>query len=740
MIFPCNYIIIFMGGDIVSSSRKKIIAVVTALANGFAEKELLRGIISENMKNGYATVVFSNIYNNVYTDDKSISEQKIYDLAMSEDISGVILLCESFVEKNIRCRIASILKNKNVPIIGIGTRLDEFDGLDMELLNTNDIGDIEEITTHLIEKHGFTDIAFLSGIREIETSQLRVQGFISALEKHGIAHDSDKIYYGDFWLNSGEMLAMRYVSGEIAMPQAVICANDMMAYGMLRCFSENHINVPEQITVVSYEYSDMRMYYSPPLTSFRRNRKGLGKAAAERMHCRLSGIAPPEYIAPHGSFVFGSTCPCPQDTEHSLSELKDAERSRTYNDLCLFSSMDQQLTLCRDMDEFIHTIGDHHWMIEKKQNIYLCLYSDWYDPVSESSEALYSRSILYWGGDRTFETEQYDLQTFFEREKDAAVCYFTPVFTGSKYFGHMTLVYNIPESYDDVYRHWLKSVSIGLEFLRLKNDMRYLLSCQSVSEYKDTLTGMNNEKGFRRAFGTFIAENKNLSCLIMLHIDLFPRQFSEDEVRRKTEALLSASKAVAKMCKSSGICAHIKNSVFVCAVRTEASPEIAADLMSSVLIQEKVYMEYAGMDSYTCSAVRCDSEDIDDLMNKVTDGSVKEYSLLTEKRRNKYYSEMLDIRNMIYSSPELTFSSDSDHIFTDSINSFRRKYKSCFGTAFHQDCINARIARMKYHLAVTTDSTVDIAEKCGYIDEKYMQRQFSLNTGMTFLQYRKLFE
>ena len=43
LIFPCNYIIIFMGGDIVSSSRKKIIAVVTALANGFAEKELLRG-------------------------------------------------------------------------------------------------------------------------------------------------------------------------------------------------------------------------------------------------------------------------------------------------------------------------------------------------------------------------------------------------------------------------------------------------------------------------------------------------------------------------------------------------------------------------------------------------------------------------------------------------------------------------------------------------------------------------
>ena len=44
---------------------KPLIAVITALANGYAEKRLLHGIISENMKNGYATVVFSNIYNMV---------------------------------------------------------------------------------------------------------------------------------------------------------------------------------------------------------------------------------------------------------------------------------------------------------------------------------------------------------------------------------------------------------------------------------------------------------------------------------------------------------------------------------------------------------------------------------------------------------------------------------------------------------------------------------------------------
>ncbi len=514
-------------------ANKKIIAVITALANGYAEKELLRGIISENMKNGYATVVFSNIYNMVQKDEDIIAEQKIYDLVESDEISGIILLCESFVESGIRQNIASVLLNKNVLIIGLGTRLEEFDCLDYTLLNTSDKYDIEELTSHLIEEHNFKDIAFLTGMQEIESSRLRVEGFKSAFEKHGLIADNNKIYYGDFWLTSGEKLAERYVSGELPMPQAVICANDMMAYGMLRCFAENDVKVPEQISVVSYEYSEMRMYYYPLLTSYNRNREALGKAAAQRIYCILNDIEPPEFLSPRGNMVFGNSCPCSCDSERSLKELKNAEHRKNFNDLSLFSTMEHKLTLCRDMEEFIHIIGNFHWMIENKKNLYLCLYSDWYDTKSNKSEVMQSRSILYWGGSDSFEMDHHDIRTFFELEHDASVCYLTPVFSGQKFFGYMAMLYETPESYDDVYRHWLKSVSIGLEFLRLKNDIRYLLSCQNVSEYRDTLTGMNNEKGLKRAYQALNISDEDNLYFVMLRINLFPQQLNEEEIRKK---------------------------------------------------------------------------------------------------------------------------------------------------------------------------------------------------------------
>ncbi|MBO7395549.1 MAG: substrate-binding domain-containing protein [Ruminococcus sp.] len=716
--------------------KRPVIAVVTALANGFAEKEILGGIISENRKNGYPTVVFSNIYNIVQQNDELLCEQKIYDFVRSPDISGIILLCESFVEDHIRKRITSLLSRINAPIIGIGTRLDEFEPLDYTLLSTDDVADMEELTSHLIEAHGFRDIDILTGMQEIESSRLRVVGYLSALRAYGIAPDESRIHYGDFWFTSGEQLADRYISGELKLPQAVVCANDFMAYGMLRRFSDAGIRVPEQVTVVSYEYSDIRIYYSPALTSMRKNRRALGAAAAARLQAVLEGRTPPEFVPPRGELVFGGSCPCKGDEARSLSELRDAERRKNFIDLSLFSTMEHRLTLCRDMKEFISIISDHQWMIQDKRNIFLCLFSDWNEADPENSSIMHSVSMI--DGTEAFEADCLDLRVFFERDRDSSVCYLNPLFSGKKLFGYMALLYGSASSYDDVYRHWLKSVSIGLEFLRLKNDIRYLISCQNVSEYRDTLTGMNNKKGLRRAFQAVRIHNNRRLYFVALRIDLFPRQLNDEEIRRKTEAVIGVSKAIAKFCGNHDISGRVAEDTFVCLVQSLVEPDVVADLLGAVLLQERAYIDYAGTSSFACCAIPCESESFDSLLAQSTERINEEQRRIAAFRKNRYYADMLAVRDRIYSETEITFDSDSENSFTDRIDFFRRNYKSCFGTAFHQDCINARIAKAKYYLATTSLAITDISEKCGYVDYKYFQRQFTANTGLPALRYRNL--
>lgn len=718
------------------SLKRPIIAVITALANGFAEKELLGGIISENRKNGYNTVVFSNIYNIFEPVDDLLSEQKIYDFVRSPDISGIILLCESFVEANSRRRIAGLLADTGVPVVGIGTSLPEFDTLSYDLINSDDKADLEELTSHLIEEHGFTDIDLLTGVWEVESSRSRAEGYLSALEAHGIAPDRKKVFIGDYWYSSGENLADRYISGELKFPQAVICANDMMAYGMLRRFSEAGVQVPEQVTVVSYEYSDIRIFYTPALTSLHKDRCALGVSAAKRLQAVLEGRTPPEFVSPRAHFVFGGSCPCPHDTAQSLAELKNAERRKNYTDLSLFSTMEHRLTLCRDMDEFIHIISEHQWMIRDKENIYLCLYSDWNEADSDKSEIMRSVSVL--GNGEPFEMDHFDIRGFFERDHDAAVCYLNPLFSGQKLFGYMALLYSSASSYEDVYRHWLKSVSIGLEFLRLKNDIRYLISCQNVSEYRDTLTGMNNKKGLRRAFQAVLVHDNKKLYFVTLRIDLFPHRLDDDEIRRKTDAILGVSKAIARFCGNHDISGYLGDDTFVCLVQSHAEPEVISDLLTAVLLQEKTYIEYAGTTSFACCTLPCEDIGFDELLSQSSELIKQEHRRLALLRKNRNYADMLAVRDRIYSSTEATFEPDSENIYTDRIDFFRRNYKSCFGVAFHQDCINARIAKAKFYLATTSLGINDISEKCGYVDYKYFQRQFTASAGMPALRYRNL--
>ncbi|WP_139283388.1 hypothetical protein [Ruminococcus flavefaciens] len=56
--------------------------------------------------------------------------------------------------------------------------------------------------------------------------------------------------------------------------------------------------------------------------------------------------------------------------------------------------MDHKLTLYHDMGEFINIISGYQWMIQNKENIYLCLYYNWNDTVSETAGIMRSVSLL----------------------------------------------------------------------------------------------------------------------------------------------------------------------------------------------------------------------------------------------------------------------------------------------------------------------------------------------------------
>ena len=238
---------------------RRRIAVITARADASEQRDILYGISEAAFRKDTDVVVYSNIYNHWQDDDLLNYENIIYSLFEPDLFDGVIVTAEAFRDITIINDTIDKIRAAKIPAIVIDGDIDGF-----KSVYSDDETDLEKMTEHLITVHGFTDIDILTGSRDNATSQRRLNGCKRAFGKHGISLDNIRVYYGNFWNDSGEELARRYLSGEIPRPQAVICANDSMAFGLCDVLSEAGVDIPGELTITGYDQTGGCLLYTSP--------------------------------------------------------------------------------------------------------------------------------------------------------------------------------------------------------------------------------------------------------------------------------------------------------------------------------------------------------------------------------------------------------------------------------------------------------------------------------------------
>ena len=711
--------------------RRMIFGVVAANAADIEQREILSGAIKTAQSMNIDIAVISNIYNPIETADVLKAENNIYDLILSEELDGIILISEAILNHDVESLIISRLAKKAVPTVVVGTALEGFTLPFFHYVNTSDENDIEDITDHLIDVHGFTDIHILTGHDTLEASHKRINGYRASLEKHDIAYDERKVFFGDYWMNSGHDLARRYISGELPYPEALICCNDYMAYGLLDEFMEQDIDITEKMSVVGYEYVRERRNHTPLLTTYQRNRSALGEDAVRLLERKISTGRYKSVKPPRGRIICGDTCPCGARNPDIKREIKDVQVKATYDFLNLFSQLEHRLTECRNIDEFVARCWDFQFMIRGVDKLYMCLYENWYDDA-DNSDNMISYNLLYYEEPLIFRKN--DISCLFREE--AAPYYFCPLFFAERELGFVVLRFKKPDTFDHIFRNWLKSISNGLEFLHMKNDIQYLMQCQDLTEQRDTLTGMLSEKGIKKAYKT---ADKDGLYFIGLRICLFGERPYGADPSEKIFAVLDAAEAVRQFCGNNNICGRINDDTFVCLVNGKADTKTLIEQLSATLYRHDAYIKEYGIDSFICSAVRCDGMKYSQVSEKCFSDMNDKLKQLSQRRTDPHYRKLNQLRCHIYQNPDETFDSDNVYaLFDGSAGYLRTIFRNCYGFTLHEDCINARIAFARYHLTMTTLTISDIAERCGYTDGKYLMRQFRESTGYSPAQYREL--
>ena len=730
--------------------NNRLIGVITAKAFQSEQRQLLDGILEQSQKLHISTAVFSNIYNFQKYYAGTEVENKIYDLAASERIDGLILTAESILNPELQQYIYQKITKRNIPVVVTGAELSG-----MTCINNDVVQDFEEITEHLIQTHYFTDFDILTGYENIETSQQRVQGVRNVLERYGLSLDDSHIIYGNFWINSGEALAMEYITQKRKLPQAIICANDYMAYGLCDKFLEYGINVPEDVTVIGYEYVGERFYHAPILTTYQRNRKAVGTAAVNLLYEMMTGEKT-ESVSTKGYFVSGNTCTCGVNHCHLSQELKRIRREQYYLNLNFEGNFEQQLTVCRSVSDYIHTLQEFVYLIRDIKSLYLCLYENWcsQDFRSEVNSDTDEETMLCYPVMHTDscseEPKPFLRKNLFpyiqEDQIQNKISYFCPIFFAGRELGYFILQYETPDVYDSVFKDWLKIAANALEGLRMKNDIHALLQCQNLSEYHDTVTGLYNKNGLLNEINIALKQaNTDEKLLLFLIRTNSPAEHgSLDKKNLSVRIEIENAECLKKIISGKKqFCGKLSDGLYAFAavgMYSQAYQDMIQDKIHVLMLHSPLYSEHCSIDMLLTVSELFPAEEhnTEICLNLLQKYLYEKIGQLAEKKKHSNYQEYLNMRNAMYRNPAQDWNARKTCTeFHLSYGYFRAAYKELFHVSFHQDLIQSRISYAKYLLLTTSENLPEIAWQSGYEDEKYFMRQFRQITGMTPSAYRK---
>ncbi len=193
----------------------------------------------------------------------------------------------------------------NTPIVQIDSQRSP----DVPSVVIDDVYGTRQLVEHLL-KLGHTQIAEISGPLEWFSAHTRHRACLDTLHAHRMA---PPLFVQANWTASGGYQAARRLLAEGRTFTALVAANDSMALGAIRALREAGLAVPQDVSVVGFDDIPEAAYFTPPLTTVRRNLIQLGVTGFEYlMQVMDEPDAPPQQQVIVPRLIFReSTCPPP---------------------------------------------------------------------------------------------------------------------------------------------------------------------------------------------------------------------------------------------------------------------------------------------------------------------------------------------------------------------------------------------------------------------------------------------
>ena len=192
-----------------------------------------------------------------------ISEEKdLLEMMQRERVAGIILAtCEGEDDSELFPIFRRFLEN-NISLVFMGKKKDD---LPVDIVSVNNLTGALKATEYLL-RTGREKIGFIAGGRDSRVTKERLEGYLEAFKKKNTTPSSELIIcdgeytmeYGERW---GELLLKNY------KPDAIFCANDLLAIGVIKACEKLNMEIPEEVAVVGFDDIYLASLVNPKLTT-----------------------------------------------------------------------------------------------------------------------------------------------------------------------------------------------------------------------------------------------------------------------------------------------------------------------------------------------------------------------------------------------------------------------------------------------------------------------------------------
>jgi len=521
---------------------KKKIAV---FANGWSNETLsstIAGIKKYAAQEDFDVFVFLSFASISNYKDLMQGELNIYNLCCIEDYDGIISLSNMMNSDETAMALCEKARDKGIPVVSVGM---EIPGVAFVGVNGNT--GMRDLVKHLAEEHGVRDVVFVGGTPGHAEGEARLEIARSVMAEYGETITDDNVCFGG-WSNRRTIRALHEILSKRKMPDAFICANDIMALAAATELMHMGYEVPKDVIVTGFDHIHDGQIFYPAITTVRQNYDEVGWQCCRMIFEALRGGKRDEKLLVPTTMMLGESCGCEDKTD--FWKLRKKYCQHFYQKETDSAFMEQTE---RNMRQRISEVSSYaelktslrrHFLYNHRyegENVHLILNAEYFqNPMASEQEVITKRSrkklevVVSLKNGEIQEVEKVDrhelIPAYEKKENEQHVYYFLPLHFYQYNYGYFVMADEPYILQEDLLYSYMERLQQALKLLRTNLRLDALNKNLTRLYDKDPMTDLFNRFGYEnKAIPLYQESVKNHSPMMVMFVDINFMKHINDE-------------------------------------------------------------------------------------------------------------------------------------------------------------------------------------------------------------------